>query len=157
MSESSPASKSRSKSNGRAATKARPHIDPQVYNEFIHRLELQRIWLDSVRFENPHGPDTPGEVEVTVTTGVRWETLDDEFMAQSRYQVTFHFAGSTMASAEIVYSAMFSCPDVPDDPYLEEFAGRNLQVVLWPYLRQLVHDHLSRAGWNAINLPTFKV
>ena len=128
-----------------------------MYNEFIGRLELQRVWLTSLTMTNHHGPVKPENVEVEVGINVRWDSAEDAFVSQSLYTVTLRDGETALADIEAVYSAEFTCPDVPEEPYLREFSGRNLQGILWPYLRQLVQEHISRTGWDVLVLPTYKI
>lgn len=133
-------------------------IQKKVYNDFISCLELRRIWLDFQHLINHHGPDKPDGLDIKVTTRFGWVVTEDGFTAQANYEV--RFVGDDddiLLEIAAIYSADFQCEEVPEDRYLEAFAGRNLQVILWPYLRQLVQDLVSRAGWDALVLPTYKV
>lgn len=132
-------------------------VQKKVYNEFIGRLELQRVWLTSMSMTNHHGPVKPEAVEVEIGINVRWDSAEDAFVSQSRYTVTLRNGETALADIEVVYSAEFACPDIPEDPYLQEFSGRNLQGILWPYLRQLVQELVGRTGWDALVLPTYKI
>jgi len=134
-------------------------IPKRAYASFIGQLEIQQVWLTSLVFTNHSAANKPENADVSLSYSNRWDFGDEEFVARTRYEVAFAVPGDEepVLHFDVVYSATFASSERPPDNYMDQFCASSLQLILWPHLRQLVHDHLGRANWGPFSIPTFKV
>lgn len=81
------------------------------------------------------------------------------FEAFPRLRVEAHKGDSDDLAGhiEVRFGLRYKSELEPTDGFLEIFTNVNLQVNAWPYLREYVHQAISRFGWTPLVLPTLKV
>lgn len=77
-----------------------------------------------------------------------------------RYEITVSFKGASIFQQVSVFFIVFHLLDVPvfeelwkDDELSKVFREKQIQKTMWPFLRQHVHDGMSRLGINPLPLP----
>ncbi len=77
-----------------------------------------------------------------------------------RYEVNVSFQGTPIFKQVFVFFIAFQLVDVPtfeelwaDEELRKVFRENQIQKTMWPFLRQYVHDGMSRLGINPLPLP----
>jgi hypothetical protein len=77
-----------------------------------------------------------------------------------RYEITVSFQGIPIFLHVSIFIVTFQLTDVvafdqlwADEEVRRVFMQNQIQKTLWPFIRQLVHDGMSRLGINPIPLP----
>ncbi len=77
-----------------------------------------------------------------------------------RYEITVSFQGAPIFRQVSVFFIVFHLTDVPtfeelwkDEEVRKVFHENQIQKTMWPFLRQHVHDGMSRLGITALPLP----
>ncbi|HQY30525.1 MAG TPA: protein-export chaperone SecB [Thermomicrobiales bacterium] len=119
---------------------------------------MKQVWLQSLTFENLLGPGQPDESDVSLQFRSKYFETEGDLIATTQYQVAFSGVGEEeYLRAELELSARFSIEGDLNEQFMAHFANTSLQLILWPYLRQTVHDLVGRTGWSAFAIPPFKV
>lgn len=144
------------------APKRSKRIPKKEYSAFVNSLDMRTVWLVSAQFENLVEPRKPDDVTVAINVGSRWTYEAEELVAMSRYSVRLVSVESkdkadaeassdaevpeSLVELDAVFAVAFGLANQPPDQFVEQFSSTSLQLILWPYLRQLLHDHLGRTN-----------
>jgi len=134
-----------------------PTVSPTDYAAFIGQLQLTNIWLEGSRISNEHGPATPEQASLSITSDkASFESEPDGFTAHQGYQVTFTLVDAVIAEIEVGFGLRFSSPQTMTDEIFQVFSEVNLPVNTWPYFREYVATAMGRMGWTPMTLPALK-
>lgn len=151
---------------------ARPIFSKKKYNEFVHQVELQNIWLDEMHLVRPtqseseharlelsiagrHEIRPDGGFDVYIKMNVNFIPYDQEQNDKSAVETDASDATQALMRVELVYGASYTSSIEGTQPMLEHFSQSSAQLALWPYLREELHSILLKAGQDGVVLPVF--
>ena len=125
-------------------------------------LDIKPMSLHSDRLGDMPAPNTEINLEwkqafadgdpVAVTTETR--------AFRPRYEITVSFQSAPIFKQVSVFVVAFQLIDVAvfdqlwaDEEVRKVFLENQIQKTMWPFIRQLVHDGMSRLGINPLPLP----
>lgn len=135
---------------------------PEEYAKFVNGIELLDVRLVNSEVNSGAIRPDPSSLQLHVKYGSNVVRLDGaepfEFEAYPSLEVTARRAGTDERTGTVRVRLGLRYRSVlePTDPYLEVFSKVNLQVNAWPYLREYVHQTITRFGWTPLVLPTLK-
>ncbi|MGE5619719.1 MAG: hypothetical protein ACM3US_10720 [Sphingomonadaceae bacterium] len=144
-------------------------LSPLEYAEFIHQIELDRVWLKEASVTNRYGPVRPVPSSNSVKVeGMEWEPTADGFRALHRLKVDIRHRGDAdedeeedgarlAAEIRVVFAVDYSSSLPMTDALFSRFRKSNLPLNTWPYLREFVSSMTSRMNWQDYYVPTLKV
>ena len=118
-------------------------------------FQIQRIYLKDLSLEQPNSPQIlleQGQPQVEINLG-----LGAEVVAESTYEVTVTATVTavvntkTMFLVEAKQGGIFEIRNVPE-PTLRQLLGINCPGIIYPYLRAIVADVCTRAGFPPVTL-----
>jgi len=118
-------------------------------------FSIQRIYLKDLSLEQPNSPQVlleQGQPQVEINLG-----LGAEVVAQSTYEVTVTATvtttinDKTMFLVEAKQGGIFEIRNIPE-PTLRQILGINCPGIIYPYLRAIVSDVCTRAGFPPVML-----
>jgi preprotein translocase subunit SecB len=130
------------------------------YLEFIKAVHLNAIALDSATLSidrealasHFQGPDTP-RAEVSARKQV-FDVAPESFSIRGDYKVEIKApGGQEIVKIECTYSASFSLERAAEEAQIERFAGEEVQLIFFPYLRQFISDITARMAIPPLVLP----
>ncbi|MFA5550598.1 MAG: hypothetical protein WDA03_03175 [Trueperaceae bacterium] len=146
-----------------AGKKATELPSPEEYAEFIQGIELVDVRLvNSDSNSSAYRPEAP-ELKLLVKYGSDIARVDSvegyAFEAYPRLRVEAQKGdGDDLAGhVEVRFGLRYKSELEPTDGFLEIFTNVNLKVNAWPYLREYVHQTITRFGWTPLVLPVLKV
>lgn len=136
------------------------------YVEFIEGLELLDIFLGSSRFNRHAFPDPEKYPEVrarlapgkTVYAQIKTELHVDQEMSFLLEEVA-KGRKKTRKIFELngVFTLVYKTTTPMDDEMFELFKKSNIPINLHPYMRELIHNTMTRAGMPSFTLPVLKI
>jgi preprotein translocase subunit SecB len=136
------------------------------YSEFISGLELLDIYLGSAQFKRHAFPDpeTFPEVKVNFSGGkTTFKTSEGELYVDQEVRFLLEEVSTerkkTRKLFELkgVFTLVYNSTIEMDEELFELFKKRNIPVNLHPYVRELIHNLMTRAGLPSFILPTLKI
>ena len=118
-------------------------------------FSIQRLYLKDLSLEQPNSPQIlleQGQPQVEINLG-----LGAEVVAESTYEVTVTATVTavvntkTMFLVEAKQGGIFEIRNVPE-PTLCQLLGINSPGIIYPYLRAIVADVCTRAGFPPVTL-----
>ena len=118
-------------------------------------FSIQRIYLKDLSLEQPNSPQVlleQGQPQVEINLG-----LGAEVVAESTYEVTVTATvtttinDKTMFLVEAKQGGIFEIRNIPE-PTLRQILGINCPGIIYPYLRAIVSDVCTRAGFPPVML-----
>jgi preprotein translocase subunit SecB len=118
-------------------------------------FSIQRIYLKDLSLEQPNSPQIlleQGQPQVEINLG-----LGAEVVAESTYEVTVTATvtttinDKTMFLVEAKQGGIFEVRGIPE-PTLRQVLGINCPGIIYPYLRAIVSDVCTRAGFPPVML-----
>ena len=122
-------------------------------------FSIQRIYLKDLSLEQPNSPQVlleQGQPQVEINLG-----LGAEVVAESTYEVTVTATvtttinDKTMFLVEAKQGGIFEIRNIPE-PTLRQILGINCPGIIYPYLRAIVSDVCTRAGFPPVMLSEVK-
>ena len=124
-------------------------------NQNAPLFSIQRLYLKDLSLEQPNSPQVlleQGQPQVEINLG-----LGAEVVAESTYEVTVTATvtttinDKTMFLVEAKQGGIFEIRNVPE-PTLRQLLGINCPGIIYPYLRAIVADVCTRAGFPPVTL-----
>jgi len=118
-------------------------------------FSIQRLYLKDMSLEQPNSPQVlleQGQPQVEINLG-----LGAEMVAESTYEVTVTATvtatvnDKTMFLVEAKQAGIFEIRNIPE-PTLRQLLGINCPGIIYPYLRAIVADVCTRAGFPPVTL-----
>ena len=118
-------------------------------------FSIQRMYLKDLSLEQPNSPQVlleQGQPQVEINLG-----LGAEVVAESVYEVTVTATvtttinDKTMFLVEAKQGGIFEIRNIPE-PTLRQILGINCPGIIYPYLRAMVSDVCTRAGFPPVLL-----
>ena len=118
-------------------------------------LNIQRIYLKDLSLEQPNSPKIlleQGQPQVEINLGVGAEPI-----AEAMYEVTLTATVTTKLNDKTLFlveakqGGIFEIRNVPEDT-LRQVLGINCPGIIYPYLRAIVSDVCTRAGFPPVML-----
>ena len=136
------------------------------YLEFIEGLELLDIYLGSSAFKRHAFPDPEKYPEVTASLSPGktqylqkkselhidqeiFFLLEEVGKGRKKKRKLFEISG--------VFTLIYNTTTPMDDEMFEMFKRSNIPVNIHPYMRELVHNSMTRAGLPSFILPVLKI
>lgn len=114
------------------------------------QLAVQRLYVKDVSFEAPGAPaifTQPWEPETNVQFGSGANRLsDNQFESVLQVTVTTAVKGKTVYIAEVRYAGVFLIEGI-EGPALEQVLNVHCPNILYPYVREVVSEMVSRGSF----------
>ena len=136
------------------------------YADFIGEVELLDIYLGSAQFKRHAFPDpeTYPEVKVNFAAGkTAYSTVENQLQVDQEIRFLLEDVSvDRKKSRKIfelkgVFTLIYRSTALMDDEIFELFKKRNIPVNLHPYVRELIHNLMTRAGLPSFILPALKI
>lgn len=118
-------------------------------------FQIQRLYLKDMSLEQPNSPQVlleQGQPQVDINLGLGAETIGD-----GMYEVTVTATVTTKVGDKVLFlveakqAGIFEIRNVPDDQ-LQPIIGIACPNIIYPYLRAIVSDICTRAGFPPVVL-----
>jgi hypothetical protein len=144
-----------------SATEKKGHAATDPYSEFVQRLRLSGMGLESAsasvrRIDWTAAIQNQSEIE-------RQMELKDNILAIQDgsfvLAISFDLKQQTKTSEDPLveisgsYSALFVHEGTPNEEFVRRFASREARIIFWPYIRQHIADVSARMSVQNILLP----
>ena len=145
----------------RSSTEKKQHDATDPYSEFVQKLRLSGLGLESVsasvrRSDWALAVQNQSEVKGQMD-------LKDHILAMKEgsfvLAISFDLKQKTdmfeqpLLEISGTYSAMFGHEGTPNEEFVRRFASREARIIFWPYIRQHITDISSRMSVQNILLP----
>lgn len=136
------------------------------YGELINGLELLDIYLGSAQYKRHAFPDpeTFPEVKVNFSAGkTNYKNLEGELYVDQEVRFLLEDVSvdrkksRKLFELKGVFTLIYHSEIIMDDELFDLFKKRNIPVNLHPYVRELIHNSMTRAGLPSFVLPTLKI
>ena len=118
-------------------------------------FSIQRIYLKDLSLEQPNSPQVlleQGQPQVEINLGLGAETVGEAtFEVTVTATVTATINDRTLFLVEAKQGGIFEIRNVPE-PTLRQLLGINCPGIIYPYLRAIVADVCTRAGFPPVTL-----
>ncbi len=118
-------------------------------------FQIQRIYLKDLSLEQPNSPQIlleQGQPQVEINLGVAAGTIGEAMHEVSvTATVTTKLNDKTLFLVEAKYGGIFEIRNVPDEQ-LRQIVGIACPGIIYPYLRAIVSDVCTRAGFPPVVL-----
>lgn len=143
-------------------------IDYQLLQTVSKEVQLRDILLGDVAFTSIADPkslrskDAPKiSFSLELVAGTWWND-QQKLDVRLSYLLVAHVDGQTrqeLFRMQISWIARYELKVAYDGAVsaMEDFVEANVQINVFPYLRQIVNDVSARAGWPPLLLPVFRV
>lgn len=136
------------------------------YGELINGLELLDIYLGSAQYKRHAFPDpeTFPEVKVNFSAGkTNYKNLEGELYVDQEVRFLLEDVSvdrkksRKLFELKGIFTLIYHSEIIMDDELFDLFKKRNIPVNLHPYVRELIHNSMTRAGLPSFVLPTLKI
>lgn len=136
------------------------------YGELINALELLDIYLGTAQYKRHAFPDpeTFPEVKVNFSAGkTNYKNLEGELYVDQEVRFLLEDVSvdrkksRKLFELKGVFTLIYHSEIIMDDELFHLFKKRNIPVNIHPYVRELIHNSMTRAGLPSFVLPTLKI
>lgn len=118
-------------------------------------FQIQRVYLKDLSLEQPNSPQIlleQGQPQVDINLGVEVQTIaEGVFEVTVVGTVTTKLGDRTLFLVEAKEAGIFEIRNIPDDQ-LQPILGIACPGIVYPYLRAVVADVITRAGFPPVHL-----
>ena len=133
------------------AETARLPLDPVLYRETLARLDLRAVRLQELKTQCHNVVTGNGRINISTVAGSRHEA--GELFIDARYKIDAANEEHDLFSIEAVFVVALSAPDELPEGFVDIYIANNLNITVFPYVRELVASLTSRMGLPALTLP----
>ena len=118
-------------------------------------FQLQRMYLKDLSLEQPNSPQIlieQGQPQVDINLGVEVNPVQDGiFEVAVTGTVTTKLGDRTLFLVEAKQAGIFEIRNIPEDQ-LQPILGIACPGIVYPYLRAIISDVITRAGFPPVHL-----
>ncbi len=132
--------------------------DREKYNSFIAGLELRSISLESCKADFVPENYADGGGTISYKIDVAFDAIGESILdalVSVRARAKPHATHRMCTKVDCIYRLSYGIPSEPDSAMLEAFA-RNVEINVWPYVRELVHNLTERMAGPTLLMPLRK-
>lgn len=136
------------------------------YGELIGGLEILDLYLGTSTFKRHAFPDPENFPEVKVTFGAgksSYAKVEEGFCVDQEVKFLLEDVSTNKEKSRKlfelkgIFTLVYHSSVPMDDELFELFKKRNIPVNLHPYIRELVHNSMTRSGLPSFILPALKI
>ena len=124
-------------------------------NQNAPLFSIQRLYLKDLSLEQPNSPQVlleQGQPQVEINLGLGAETVGEAtFEVTVTATVTASINDRTLFLVEAKQGGIFEIRNIPEEA-LRQILGINCPGIIYPYLRAIVSDVCTRAGFPPVML-----
>ena len=124
-------------------------------NQNAPLFSIQRLYLKDLSLEQPNSPQVlleQGQPQVEINLGLGAETVGEAtYEVTVTATVTTTINDKTLFLVEAKQGGIFEIRNIPDEA-LRQILGINCPGIIYPYLRAIVSDVCTRAGFPPVML-----
>jgi preprotein translocase subunit SecB len=118
-------------------------------------FQIQRVYLKDLSLEQPNSPQIlveQGQPQVDINLGVEVNPVQDGiFEVSVTGTVTTKLGERTLFLVEAKQAGIFEIRNIPEDQ-LQPILGIACPGIVYPYLRAMIADVITRAGFPPVHL-----
>ena len=118
-------------------------------------FQIQRVYLKDLSLEQPNSPQIlieQGQPQVDINLGVEVNPVQDGiFEVAVTGTVTTKLGDRTLFLVEAKQAGIFEIRNIPEDQ-LQPILGIACPGIVYPYLRAIISDVITRAGFPPVHL-----
>jgi preprotein translocase subunit SecB len=118
-------------------------------------FQIQRVYLKDVSLEQPNSPQIlveQGQPQVDINLGVEVQPVQDGiFEVCVTGTVTTKLGERTLFLVEAKQAGIFEVRNIPEDQ-IQPILGIACPGIVYPYLRAIISDVITRAGFPPVHL-----
>jgi len=118
-------------------------------------FQIQRVYLKDLSLEQPNSPQIlieQGQPQVDINLGVEMNPVQDGIYEVSvTGTVTTKLGDRTLFLVEAKQAGIFEIRNIPEDQ-LQPILGIACPGIVYPYLRAIISDVITRAGFPPVHL-----
>lgn len=118
-------------------------------------FQIQRVYLKDLSLEQPNSPQIltqQGQPQVDVNLGIEVQPIEEGlFEVAVVATVTTQLEGRTLFLIEAKEAGIFELRNIPDDQ-IQPVLAIACPTIVYPYLRAVVSDMVTRAGFPPVHL-----
>lgn len=118
-------------------------------------FQIQRVYLKDVSLEQPNSPQIlveQGQPQVDINLGVEVQPVQDGiFEVCVTGTVTAKLGERTLFLVEAKQAGIFEVRNIPEDQ-IQPILGIACPGIVYPYLRAVISDVITRAGFPPVHL-----
>lgn len=118
-------------------------------------FQIQRVYLKDLSLEQPNSPQIlieQGQPQVDINLGVEMTPVQDGIYEVSvTGTVTTKLGDRTLFLVEAKQAGIFEIRNIPEDQ-LQPILGIACPGIVYPYLRAIISDVITRAGFPPVHL-----
>ncbi len=118
-------------------------------------FQIQRVYLKDLSLEQPNSPQIlieQGQPQVDINLGVEMNPVQDGiFEVAVTGTVTTKLGDRTLFLVEAKQAGIFEIRNIPEDQ-LQPILGIACPGIVYPYLRAIISDVITRAGFPPVHL-----
>lgn len=133
-------------------------MEPAEYREFLGKVELQVIVLDSCSVKT-NRDNLGGDMKLFINHNVKYTIEEDTsaFISSSYDLIATQSTKKDFAmKAACNYRVVLSSEVPLKKDFLEIYTKLNVQMNTWPYFREFVQSMIQRIGFPPLTLPFLK-
>ncbi len=126
-------------------------LDPTLYRETLGRLDLRAVRLHELQTQCHHSVAGNARINISTDAGSRHE--NGELLIDARYKIDASNETHKLFTIEVVFVVALTAPDELPEGFIEVYIANNLNLTVFPYVRELVASLTSRMGLPSLTLP----
>lgn len=126
-------------------------LDPVLYRETLQRLNLRAVRLQEIKALGRHPVAGNAHVNISTNAGSRLE--NGELLIDAKYQVNASNDTNELFAIEATFVVVLTAPHELPEGFIEVYIANNLNLTVFPYVRELVASLTTRMGLPALTLP----
>ena len=137
----------------RDTTPPEKQLSPQKYFEYLDKIQLESICLDSLTAKANRELEGSKGLEVTFDEKPKYEKYKGGFSITHTGTLTVKSRNKNFVKIQTVYVLEFSTEIELPDGFFEIYMGTSLPAQVWPFVRQTFYDMTSRMCLPPLTLP----
>jgi len=138
----------------------------EQYNKFIASIEIVDLFLEEMSFKRHRFPDSKKYPELSVNISSKECTYtQDKQTIHIKQRVEFNIETSEQDSRKKVkifelnadFCVIYNTKEKMTEEIFSIFKSSNIPVNIHPYLREIIHNAMNRAGLPPVVIPVLKI
>ena len=126
-----------------------PPLDLALYRETLARLDLRAVRLHELQVQCHR--EVAGNAKINISTDAGFRREDGALLIDARYKLDASNETNALFTIEATFVVALSAPEELPQDFVEVYIANNLNLTVFPYVRELVASLTARIGFAIVD------
>lgn len=138
-----------------AMSESKPKITPEQYRKALAGIQLREVYLQSCS-SDVNREKFGQNIDVKISDDANYNEQDDNIKISHSYKLRASRGKNHLVKIDCTFCVIVNSKEKFTDDFFDVYKNTSLNILTWPYLRELVQNLTSRMNIPPLTLPLIK-